>query len=139
MNRPYNVFFISVGANFVRPLFVCGNRSFSGRRGRRPLQDTNIGIASALSLNCYSFVRKFLKGGAGGNEIFRLRNISVATERCDVFLQKVPPCNLLKNHSNSTGTPSSAERKAAKMILRSVRICSQVTSCSHPVRMALTK
>ena len=50
VNRPYNVFYISVGANFVRPLFVCGNRSFSGRRGRRPLQDTNIGIASALSL-----------------------------------------------------------------------------------------
>ena len=29
--------------------------------------------------------------GCGGNEIFRLRNISVATERCDVLLKKVPP------------------------------------------------
>ena len=30
--------------------------------------------------------------GCGGTVIFRLRNISVATERCDVFLaKKVPP------------------------------------------------
>ena len=72
--RPYNVFFIFVGVNFVRPLFVCGYHLLAGRRGRRPLQDTNIGIASALSLNCYSFVRKFLKGVQGGT-----------------FLKKFPP------------------------------------------------
>ena len=33
-------------------------------------------------------VRRFLKGA--GNVIFRLRNITVATERCDVFLKKFP-------------------------------------------------
>ena len=49
-------------------------------------------MASALLL--FIYVSAFLRG-CGGTVIFRLRNISVATERCDVFLaEKGFPRNL---------------------------------------------
>ena len=38
----------------------------------------------------FAFCLKVFEGGAGGNVIFRLRNITVATERCDAFMQKFP-------------------------------------------------
>ena len=67
------------------------DRLFSGGANPSPTRHNKRDSKCAIP---FAFCLKVFEGGAGGNVIFRLRNITVATERCDVFLQKVSPCIL---------------------------------------------